>query len=376
MRTPEGKSVINDNANSEEVSRRDFLKISFALGSALLLEKPQEAAALLGDFLNKQEDAGEKGPKFHIDFFLSWHNTSIDKAGLAEKIKNADIFSPEGFGWNEERRSIFDQVSKGAITPQEVVKKFNIPKESSFMGTIEALYNTHVRVEMLDLGANQPLTEEVEETLSALNEIDPKMSFSDTTADLREKFRNFATAQVKREQYIVEQFFLLKEKIARGEIPEIKENVVINVLFAYGAMHTSLASKFRNNEFDTQQGFRRLPVIFPHAGEAIRRYMMNKNVSETLITQALISAVSYDSFLSLLPGIDSQLKSTFIRKVIDNLPTEELPSIFEEFKKRNFNTYECREVARDLLHKAGIHTPLTVESFNRIISKIEKTGRL
>lgn len=368
--------MFEDSSDKEDArsypNRREFLKIAAGMAVALSFARPREAAAIIENFV-KENSEGEEGPKFFVEFFLSWHITAQDKRGLEKKIKTADVFSPEAFGWNQRYLNAFQDISKGKLNPEEIARSFEIEPGTPIAATLKVLYKTGTHIEIFDLEKDNPLTLEVEMADRDLREFDDTKSFDEIVRDFTEKIRKYAETQVQRESYILQKILFFRDKVVKGEVPELKNKRAIKLLLAYGAFHTSLAHGMPGHSNWT---FERLPAVFDHTSEAIRRSMLDKELNEDLSARAFFSLHTSGLFSSFLPGFDTQKKSAFIRKIIENMTIEEIRGTFEKIKQIGFNQLGSREVIRKIIEKTGIDLPLTIDVFEKIIFKIEKTGKI
>lgn len=360
---------VNEAINPDGLSRREFLKMTGAVSGALLMSRTAEASAVIEKLLNESDEKNEHGPKISVEFFLSWHTTAQDKEALVEKMKNADVFSPEGFEWTEKTKKFFTDVSKGKITPIDAAKKFHLAGKSSLTGTINALYNSGAYIEFFDIKEGDPLAKEVDEAHSDLEVIDATKPFHQSVENYKEKIKKYAQAQLKREAHIISRIEDFSNKIKRGEIPQLEGKRNVRILLSYGVLHTGLRHDNKHG-LNAKWSFGKLPIIFNPATEAMRRYMFGKEVSDELSAKAFMSALTYDHFLGLLPGFDSQKKSAFVRKIMDGLSLDKLSEMFEEIKKVDFEFYKTQGIVRKMLEKMGINLPITLDAFEKLSTNL------
>lgn len=355
------------------LDRREFLKgTAAAVGAALLGGNAAEAASLLEKVANPEETK-EKGPKLSFEFFYSSHFTGADKRGLGERVKDADIFVPEAYGWNDETKSVLEEVASGKAGPTEIAQRYGLREdpargyEAPFLGTLRALHNTKVKVELLDIPASHPLTAELFEAHANLSRIDLTKDFAEHTESYGEKLKEAARLQVLREEYILERLASLASDIRIGKLPELKGKTDVRILLAYGVVHTPLSHALVKNGEDARRTFGALPYIFGYDSEAMRRFTLGKDVPSDLASRALMDRVVSAYTVRRLPGAESLPKVVFIRKTLEQLTPDELGALFEKLRAERFDPLRSAELIKAAFREKGVEWPLTREELEKAL---------
>lgn len=358
----------------DTLDRREFLKGAAAmLGAALVAGNAAEAASLLEKAANPEE-AKEKEPKLSFEFFFSSHVTGADKRGVAEKVKGADVFVPEGVGWNEEARTLYQAVADGTTSPSEVAAQYGLREdpasggERSFLATLRGIHNTKVRVEFLDPPQGDPLTDKMFEAQEKFGEIDLlNKDFPQLVEEFKERVREYSHIQVVREEYILKKLGALAADIRGGKRPELKGKQNVRFLLAFGAVHTMLSHELSGKGEDAKTSFERVPYIFGYESEMMRRFMLGKEVVDELATRAFAERIALPLIFGRLPGFESQPKIAFGRKVFGKFSQDELKGLFEKLRTEQFDLWRSPEIIKKELQAKGVEFPLTREELQKAL---------
>lgn len=320
-------------------SRREFLKTAGILG-ALVAGKPEEAAALLEDVLKKEGAEKTEKIKVNFRFFNAMHRTREDVRGLAEEIKKADVFIPEGVGWNSETLSGYQALSKGAITPLELMEKYGIDKEESRMHPrseeFEALADSKKLILFADLPAGHPVYEKYREM-----RISPRQkikTFAEALESAKSSIKNFAEALLLREKHIISEILKIRENIEHGRYPELKGKKSVTVLIFLGAVHTLVYHKLKETAENTSRTFPVMPFQYANPPiEMVRRYLFGKEVDDELAARAFLSG-----HVNSLPHW-TQLKDThkvnrYMRAIVEQFSYKEVEAFFSDLQNTDIST--------------------------------------
>ncbi len=298
----------------------------------------------------------------NLDFqiYFSPHGTPKDFEGLHALIENADIYIPEGYGWDLETLNLFREVSKGTKTIDDA-RELGVTD----MGLVEliSLYNTGKLVTFIDLPGDKV-------------ERDPLLLMSARSVeDLYDNARHYLQKKGlmdrSREEYMLS---VLDEKIRieLGKNSELKDKPRINVLLSLGSFHTGIYHELKRqgrNVSRTLNG----EFVYGPIEEVKRRFRFGKEVSEELIAQAFLENVFYSVFNSRLSDLTEETNKIleFEGLVARCFSQDEINDIFRnlplhgwDYFKGSFESY-----IQYLLEKKGIKIPESEEELSEIIKQ-------
>lgn len=147
-----------------------------------------------------------------------------------ELLQKSDIFIPEHPDWNDEIKSIYNDVSKGDIGPKEASRKLR--KYTSFptfeRAQLEMLYSSKKPVYFADLSSNDSEMNAIFESIEDISDAGQilmsgdESNFRESVSEFRAAISNFAIRQRKRERQIARNLKGTLE-LAVDENPELKE---------------------------------------------------------------------------------------------------------------------------------------------------------
>lgn len=278
---------------------------------------------LLGALSNDVECAKHR---FTITVFLGEHGTAEDVESLKKYFKECDVFIPEAIGWSDDNLNELRDISGGRRLSSSF--KTNFPE---YAAALEALlFKSNKYIALIDIPLNHPAIEGLSDWDSEYAEF------------LKTVFGNFKKQQPMPFRQAHETFLQLCEKdavlLAQREhrlvsgfpkamrdlldtYPALQSKESINVLLAYGGLHTPLAHllvregfsvKMKMNTYDRSD-----PYCYSPLDQVVRAYRFGKRPTESEIAQGLV-------FNCIIPIITRELKDSARAKDIVMLKADRL----------------------------------------------------
>lgn len=362
-----------ESTSEEKLSRREFILGSLAL--ATLGGKTEEAAARMKNEVNKTKE----GPKIEIEIFYGPHITGKDAEGLAEKIKECDVFIPEMFGENKRTLDLLSDFSEGKISPRDYYKKHGIDlgeieegSEPFLVALVNAIYNTHKLITLLDVPSGHP-TYGRHEYLREL-EFNFSMPFEKLVALHRRQGYEFANLQKDREQLILRRLLHFKKELARGAIPELRGKDSVKILLFLGAAHTGIYHELKKRGEAASRQFSHLPYTMSE--EVTRRLLFDKEVSDDLIAKEFLGMLLDKMLEKYMLGIsfDTSLKIKFTKKLTKLFSFEEIKNVFDKMRGKGGLTESIAPELFSAIAQKGITFPKSEEEMKKAVRHDYKWG--
>lgn len=404
-KSPERKAAAEGGEESyqpeaEGFSRREILKMAAGLAAAIFAEKAGAALKIIEKATGIQETE-KAAPKIHFEVFFSYHKTAEDIRGFEARLKDADVFIPEGVGRNEEHKAAMEDISSGRRSLEDLVRealKKSAEKRKNSDGplpsfeyvlenfrrthggkVLEALYGSRKLVFILDLPEDHPLTPYQAQTLESLSriKINPLDDFGKILQDHKRQVKSFADAQKAREAYFLSQLQDLKERLQKDpdEFPELKGKKEIRVLILFGSMHTKIYHHLKLSGEEVTRTFSGkeldAPYVFgSHATDILRQSYFDKEVSDELAARSLFS-----SFLKLFlyanvsrPPSDSRLAGLLEKSIVNEFSLEEITAIFDGAREAaDYPAQTFFTLMRQKLMEKGVNIPESNEELEEMI---------
>lgn len=359
--------------NSEETpqtetgsTRREFLKTTgVGFFAFLLANRPDRASAFLQEGLNKEKKGGE--PQIEVEIFFAPHATREDARGLAEKIKETDVFAPEFAGWSKKASHIFSEISKGKISSEEFEK---YSRNSFELAVFEGLSGSKKIVDFFDLPREHPAALDGSRASHEMR-LNPMTTFASHVALWKEAIKKFIATQRFREDYIKQKLQEFKRRATQGAILELKEKEKIKILMLLGDIHTTLYHSLRKDKEDISQSFRYAPyVVFGYRDEAVRQGLLGKEITDKLVARAVFEMAAAVVLKNDLQGIagNTQERDIIFRRVVETFNDEEIQSIGDKIITNIYDPTTRNFLLHKLLEK-GVRLPTSEEEIKKLTSR-------
>jgi len=259
-------------------------------------------------------------PQISIGIFFSFHGTPEDLEGLHERIKEADIYIPEGMGWTKNHLDALRNASFGKISLDVFRQRYR--GNPAFRRKLEDVYNSCIAITIIDVPSRHRLNKESD----AIWVYDPyqKDNFSETLDYTRESLCNIATNIDKREEYMLSQITQKRIEELLGAYPSLRNQKPIKILLSIGSSHAASPSDYSESSF-TDEG-----IIRSRLGEKIDDDLVAK-----IFLERYFELSSYSAHLSLREWLSKSSRkiSRFERLIISQLNLQDAKRIFDYIKR-------------------------------------------
>src|SRR3989344_1941278 len=274
------------------------------------------------------------GPHISIDIFYSPHRNEKDIEGLETRFKEADIFFPEIAGWTTEGLRHYQRLSKGEITPDEVMSLTGWnPKQPFYQMRLKELQMIHNSNKLID-SVDVPYGHRIEQGIDKVSDVRISENFEDTLNSVRNFIESLAMVEREREEYIAAELPIRIKEIL-NENPQLKKKEEVVALLHLGAAHTLVFHDTRKARVTTKREFSSRPYIFSFRDDALRRFMLNKPISKALLSLVLLEREFYLTMGAELEEVTQDTKEydAVLRKIVSPFSFEEIKGIFVAVSK-------------------------------------------
>lgn len=183
-----------------------------------------------------------------LSILFSAHSDKDDMGDFSEfrrRIKRADIYIPEQYGWNRIMQANLNIVSKGEISKREVLGVYeealkSAPK-SNFatwnMALLDALYATNRTIALVDIPAGHRLVKEVAPEIIPSDLL--KGDFEQACDYMGETIRKLSDSEAQRDIYILEHIGPVLDSTIKSS-PRLQVKAQVNVLMTLGTLHAPI----------------------------------------------------------------------------------------------------------------------------------------
>ncbi len=313
-----------------------------------------------------------KKPAISFDVFYSAHATAEDMKDLKKYFNKADVFIPELCGWRDEAIKVYKDISAGRMKPEDYLNKRGLsPKKSAYyfyiLERFKLIYNSRKPIIFIDPPGGHPIeTRRIQAESNLYKPLYPFGEKFETRLKVYKKLlKEFASAQIEREEYMFSQIKPALEKILE-ENPDFKNKERIKVLLSLGVFHTGiwhmLKKEGRKNNQRVSARFSVSPLVFEFFSEAVRAYRFGKEPDDELITRATMEQEL--CWLTLLiPTKDSLKQHRCLRKIVSLFGCEEIKGMFEQSRNKD----DFASLFKKKLKEKNIEVPDSEEELDKFL---------
>ncbi|MFA6520033.1 MAG: hypothetical protein WCT44_00290 [Candidatus Paceibacterota bacterium] len=322
------------------------------------------------EFLNSLQElwAKEKkegDPELKFSFVFGHHLSPGDLNKVKVKIKEADVFIPEGFGWDQQSLDTWRQLSGGVLSAEKLEKShekaysdFKTDRKFFFLREmIKVLERAGKKITFIDTEINNPLVI-VQNLLNttSVREFSQIKDFEGKKENVKQRLQNLSVISHGRENYMLQQLPVKIRELLDAN-PDLRKKPEVKILFFLGANHTPVYHTMKKlAPEDTEEDFSTYPLIFSFYDEAARRIRFNKqaSLSEELLARVVLE-LDFWNYLSrgvneILKQSNSNELTTKVRSIIELFSLEEIKNIYENIAKRK----KFRDILLEKCKQKGI----------------------
>lgn len=319
----------------------------------------EKAAKTLSRYL--QEKLGENAPKVTLRFFAGPHEKYADADGIEERIRDADIFIPEAYGWTADDLDNLKNISSGETRPSEAF--LLVPYLDK---VFNALYATNKPVALVDVPSEK--TKEMEQRLLDTSP-NKQQGFEEALQQIDEALRNNAEILIQdRERYMLDQLGPKIVEVVETH-QELKNKKELTVLLTLGYAHTGMIQELMHDDDIAVTKDLVYPIsVFDYSHEALRRCFFNKEISHDLKEKVLFEEILMETSTFKKVFRDMQETNTFAsfkRFIADAFSSDEIRELFEQWSQDN--DFEKTFLAH--LHAKNLRMPTSDEDAREIMAE-------
>lgn len=326
-----------------------------------------------------KEQAGEEPivlPKIQIDILYGRHGTKEDRDGLAERLKNADVYIPEFFDWTGSVLKMYRDHSdgKGRLFkgPPGLELNFALGLDPAIKEELRILYGSHKAIGMIDMKepfwAGAFLSEwdsikqdRIERHKKGKDSFPQRLDFIKHSLEAEARFQN------KREEYMISQLRPTIQELIKT-YPSLKDKSEIKVLLSLGSAHTFVYHNLKRDNQETTRTFSRTPEVYDFETEALRRLIFGIEVDDELVGKVFLEGVFFKTHgVGFDTGDvgDSSKIAKYVRKLISQFSFEEAREIFERLKKGE----KAKGIFETKFTEKGIQLPQSEQELDAFLAK-------
>lgn len=362
----------------DKITRREVLK----LGSFFLLGAPFVRGR---EFLQARDikigsERGSEVPSVTIHIMNSPHASAEDLPEFEKKIKDADIYIPEGLGWDDKVLAYMNLVSSGKMSVEDYIRKNRLsPTKDPFYYFMEAelrgIYNSQKPIFFIDVPADHELLKKLIESRMEMLSVNLNGDFHEILEDFKVAVKEYAAVQKEREDYMLVQLQELLEKIKKDLLFKASSQKEVKILMNLGANHTGLYHELVKKRASVSRSFSAMPYTFStkgHLGEMMRRYFFNKEISDELAARSLagiILDITMD-YEFKWPSKNPHTRDLFLNKALSRIDIKEIQNAFDETQKSNsYNLLLFATIILRALDRKGISVPKSESELNEFLER-------
>jgi hypothetical protein len=299
-----------------------------------------ETGRIPNDLDSLLKEKGVKNvPKIETNFFFHKHANKEDGQAVGERLKNADILVQENTGWDSARLDIFNDISKGILTPEQAM---DMEKQNGkpflwkdfYVSLLDGLYKSEKKVILVDV----PNDNVVFKNLMGLyasngaynNLINKSLPYEEMIRRIGNVSKFESDMQKAREDYILEN---LPEALAETlkQNPDLQKKEDLKILFSMGGFHTRLYHEMKKSGNDVSREFSSMPYTFDPR-MAAERSIHFKGMEES---KSLLPKIALYLILKKeMPDLDIS------HDVISVFSDEEIKSLYEKYQTASSDEFK------------------------------------
>jgi|GEM_PF-5262152 len=219
-----------------------------------------------------------------IEIFYTAHVSARDFNGLAEKLRDADIFIPDALGWSDAFLARLQTIASGVLSPHELMEEYHLSENNydqyyALLGWLRALYKSYVTVMMADMPNGHPVAKGF---YHLFNIGLSNMKKSEKYKRFRHHLITHAKMQKFREEYIIRNVRALIQRLE-----DEHAGAHYSVVMMFGALHSHLYHALKKESATVTRVYTAMPYVFDYLQEARRRVMLGKEVGHQLVARAI-----------------------------------------------------------------------------------------
>jgi hypothetical protein len=277
--------------------------------------------------INRETDT--RNSEVAIKIVYNKHRSEEESRGLERLYGNTDVFIPEVAGREPDYLKNLQRLSNGDITSDELLAmmktKTGTNEYARDKSLFDLIHGEEKTIAIIDLPIEHPLYQRMVE--NKFPEIGFGQNFDQTLESVRNYNHEFASAQLEREEYMLEQLQELTEKLKVNH-PKLKNKQNINALMLLGAGHEDFPDKLRNH-FQSVKEASTTPRASLYFEEAAVKQMHGNEVDDDLLTRVLAERVLRFDKNNAFNTDDPVKDAISLRGIISSFSIGELKSIFE-----------------------------------------------
>ncbi|MBI2673960.1 MAG: hypothetical protein HYX23_01620 [Candidatus Zambryskibacteria bacterium] len=311
--------------------------------------------------------------KISLNILFSHHQlaTDLPLSLFQERLRESDIFLMEYPTWSADWEEDMNRVSQGILSPQEFFSKRQTSEEAAkstfqFLDLqLNALYKSGVFVTSVDLQANDPLGNKINEYVPVMNQTQLYTDFYETLKLQRKKYEYWTGLQTERQQYMVDRFVELIDVINNRKIPAIKEKPEIRILYVLGSNHVRVYDLLKERGINVSKEYSHTPYTYDYPGEATIKFINGEDISDELLANGLFQTELLNGFG--LPWVYDEEKSTrLIRKITSQFTFDELKNIFVAMANSRSPESMFKQMVTASAKEKNIMIPVTRQEFDNL----------
>ncbi len=308
----------------------------------------------------------EKEPKVFYHILYGSHRTAEDFAKLEKAFNKADVYIPEMARWDKDLLEEYNQVSRGKISPEWMVKKYGKSDNSFFAEELNVISDSQKPIIFADLPKEHELVKDYKEKDILESFEGAIFSFKDgkfqSALQFMRKHFELRSDYLKKRDRVIQQNLQNKIKELVESSSELKDKKDIKVLVKLGSYHTPVYHGLRRKGLSVSREFANMPEIYTLATEASRRQGLTKNkeLSDEFVAKALM-----EKFIEqyIWRATKNSSKATrVLRKILSKLDLDNIEEISKEIGENP------KEKFVKILEKRGIKLPETEEEVDNFLT--------
>ncbi|OGY12937.1 MAG: hypothetical protein A3A58_00665 [Candidatus Blackburnbacteria bacterium RIFCSPLOWO2_01_FULL_41_27] len=284
-------------------------------------------------------ESSERPNGIKIKVFYTAHSIASDLDGLDERLSDCDVYIPESEGWNPYILKIFNDVSSGERSPEEVLAKARMTPEDpryDFTKTqLEAIHETKKPITFIDVPEGEAdYAEGLPPSYLEISEdgrVILKYGYNESMQRSREDMENTSKEQDKRDSYMVSSLPTQLDKL-KQDYPHLKGIKEINILLQIGVAHAKLFHLLREKGYSVERDHR-MPPFRDYMEQCVLRLQFGKELDDdNLVARAMLDYVLRTFFLYqiLEETQDTHNTAVQLREINNRFTLSEIEDLFDK----------------------------------------------